>query len=338
MDHLLTVVNQHQGTTISPDQGVGEESLFVWMQRYWRVKVLGGPEGTVRAKRLDLELFAEFFTAIVGCDLVDFWTPSVTKSFKNWLQQHEPKRPRRKHGKAYAPTSINRILATCRHFARFVAEQRAFEAGSPFDGVKDLVIREPEWKGVDDISLMRLRAALDQVTQLSKRRQQMPFRNRAVFTVALNTGLRAGEIQALEFEQFQGKCLRNVRGKGEQVDDVYLSKETREELTAYIDSERGDLPGPLFVTNRGGRMLRQQIDRFLRRVCNQANAKLGKDEQIALSAHKLRHTGVKRVYERHGQLAAKRFSRHRSFAQLERYASQTMEEHEVMVDGIWNVT
>ena len=85
-------------------------------------------------------------------------------------------------------------------------------------------------------------------------------------------------------------------------------------------------------------MLRQQIDRFLRRVCNQANAKLGKDEQIALSAHKLRHTGVKRVYERHGQLAAKRFSRHRSFAQLERYASQTMEEHEVMVDGIWNVT
>ena len=65
-----------------------------------------------------------------------------------------------------------------------------------------------------------------------------------------------------------------------------------------------------------------------------ANAKVPKDEQIHLHAHKLLHTGVKKVHDERGELAAKRFSRHRSFAQLELYATQTQEEHETMVDNL----
>ena len=319
-------------------QGINNEkdSITYWLSRYWQTKVVGSPEGTVRAKRDDLQLFVDFFTQIVGSEAVDFWTPSVSKSFKVWLQKDSPAKPTRRHQKAYAPTSINRKLATLRHFARFIAEYRQFEAGHPFDGVKDLTIKTPDWNGIDDVALMRLRAALDQVTQLSNRRHQMPLRNRAVFILALDTGLRSFEMVGLNLDQYQGKYLKDVRGKGDHYADVYLSVSVRQELDAYIEQERGREPGPLFVTNRRGRMLRQQIYRFMQLVTNQANARIPADEKIQLSAHKLRHTSVKKVHDQRGAVIAKRFSRHRSFAQLERYAAQTRQEHEEMVDSLWD--
>ena len=313
-----------------------KDSLTYWLQRYWQTKVIGSPEGTMRAKHDDLLLFTNFFIAVIGSDAVDFWTPSVSKSFKAWLQKDSPKNPEREYEKAYAPTSVNRMLATLRHFARFVNQHRAFEAGSPFDGVRDLAVKSPEWNGIKDISLMRLRAALDQVTQLSIRKDQMPLRNRAVFTLATNSGLRASEMVGLDLDQYQGKYLKNVRGKGEQYDDVYLSVDVRDAFDVYIEQERGHALGPLFLTNRGNRLLRRQVDRFLKQVAAQANSRLPEDEKIQLSAHQLRHTSVKKVHDQRGELAAKRFSRHQSFAQLERYATQTTKEHEAMVDSLWD--
>ena len=83
-------------------------------------------------------------------------------------------------------------------------------------------------------------------------------------------------------------------------------------------------------------MLRQQTDRFLRQVAAHANAKLPPEEQIHLHTHKLRHTSTKNVYQSKGPVEAKPFGRHRSFKQLERYATQTREEHEEMVDNLWS--
>ena len=336
MTGLAQLLDSDGKLITSNNASTNSDSIVYWVERYWTTKVLGSAAGTMRAKKDDLQLFFGFFQAVVGSEDPDYWTPSITKSFKGWLQKENPSKPKRSHEKAYAPTSINRILATLRHFARYVSENRPFEAGNPFDGVKDLAIKNPEWNGLEDLTLMRLRAALDQVSQLSTRASQMPLRNRAVFTMALNTGLRAFEIENLEFSQYLGKYLKNVRGKGENYDDVYLSADARRELDQYIEKERGRKPGPLFLTNRAGRMSRQQIDRFLRRIATHANAKLPKEEQIHLHAHMLRHTGIKKVHGERGELAAKRFSRHRSFAQLERYATQTREEHESMVDNLWS--
>ncbi len=332
---LPQIVNSNQ---LFPDNLIdgNQDSIFYWLNRYGQTKVVGSPEGTIRAKKSDLQLFTNFFVAIVGTDVVDFWTPSVSKSFKSWLQTDSPVKPERAFQKPYAPTSINRMLATLRHFAGFIADQRPFIAGNPFDGVRDLVVSTPDWKGVDDVSLMRIRAALDQVTQLSSRRHQMPLRNRAVFTLALDSGLRSFEITSLNFDQYQGKYLKDVRGKGDQYADVYLSTSVRQELDAYIAEERGINPGPLFITNRGGRICRQQIYRFLQLVANQANARISENEKIHLSAHMLRHTSVKKVHDQKGAVIAKKFSRHRSFAQLERYASQTKQEHEEMVEKLWD--
>ncbi len=79
-----------------------------------------------------------------------------------------------------------------------------------------------------------------------------------------------------------------------------------------------------------------QMDQFLKKVAAHANAKLPPDHHIHLHAHKLRHTSVKKVHDKRGPLEAKKFSGHRSFKQLERYATSTTPEHEDMVDGLFS--
>jgi len=64
--------------------------------------------------------------------------------------------------------------------------------------------------------------------------------------------------------------------------------------------------------------------------------KLPEDEVIKLHAHMLRHTSTKRVYEKKGSVEAKKHDRHRSFKQLERYATQTREEREETADNLWS--
>ena len=82
-------------------------------------------------------------------------------------------------------------------------------------------------------------------------------------------------------------------------------------------------------------MTRQQMDRFFRKVAAHGNAKLPPAEHIRLHAHRLRHTSIKKVHDEKGPLAAKKFSGHRSFKPLKRYATQTREEHEQMLDNLW---
>jgi len=312
-----------------------QQSIIYWADRYWRACVVASPPGTQQAKRTDLNLFLGFFIKVVGSEEMDYWTPSISKAFRRWLQTSQPNAPAREHSAAYAPSSINRMTASLRHFAGFIQGKRPFQAGNPFEGLRDLALPCPVWNGLSDLELMRLRAALDQLCVLQSRQNQSPDRNRAVFTLALHTGLRASELVGLDLHQFQGKYLVHVRGKGEQIDDIYLSTESRNSLEIYLKNERGCDRGPLFLTRRGGRLSRQQVDAFLRQVAALANAKLSAEEHIHLHAHKLRHTSVKRVHDARGPLAAKKFSRHRSFAQLERYATQTRDEHEKMVDELF---
>ena len=310
------------------------DSLVWWVEDYWQAKVAGRAAGTVAAKKADLQLFFDYLGAVVRSDQVDLWTPLISRQFKAWLLDGEPDPPRA-HARAYAPSSTNRILATLRHFAKYIQTRRPLLAGYPLEDVDDVKKEAPEWNGLGKLELTRLLAALDQVTQLSTRQNQLPLRDRAVFTLAIATGLRASEIEALDFEQYQANYLKNVRGKGDNFREVYIPAGARADLDAYIERERGTKPGPLFQTKTGRRFRREYIHRFLSRVAAQANARLPDNEQIHLHAHKLRHTSIKRVHDKKGPVAAKKHGGHRSFKQLERYATPTREEVEQAADELF---
>ena len=99
---------------------------------------------TEQAKQKDLSKFINFFQMEVGHDVVDSWTPAVSKHFQKFLTSTVSP----KTGKPYKATTVNRVLATIRHVGRWLHNQRPLLAGDPLAQVKDLQTDAPDWPPV----------------------------------------------------------------------------------------------------------------------------------------------------------------------------------------------
>ena len=133
---LTTRLSPHGGAllpavTFAPPNA---NSLGGWVQLYWQTRVVGSPEKTATAKRQDLARFLRFFAEALGHDHVDGWTPAVTKGFQMALTQTVSAQS----AKPLKATTTNRVMATLRHFARWLHQQRPLLAGNPLEGVKDI--------------------------------------------------------------------------------------------------------------------------------------------------------------------------------------------------------
>lgn len=138
----------------------------------------------------DLSKFIIFFQNEVGHDLVDSWTPAVSKHF----QKHLCKTISEKTEKPYKATSINRTMATIRHVGRWLHQQRPLLAGDPLAQVKDLQTDAPDWNGLTSRQLMRLKSACEQRIKSCTRKNQNPLMETALFYLLLGTGLRESEV------------------------------------------------------------------------------------------------------------------------------------------------
>ena len=274
------------------------------------MRIAGGVEGsnTFKAKRADLKCFLEYFLHAVVQDHPDLWTTSVTKRFLKQLR-HERK----------SPSTINRVLATLKHSARWIEAQRPFLAGNPTRRVKNLAVEEPEWKGLRDIDVMRLQSAAEELCRLSMRRDQQPLRAYAVLILLLHTGLRLSEVLSLELDQYRRKHLAGVVRNGKEVSHVLVPSVAREILDRYVNQVRGRKPGPLFSTRTGHPLSRQKVHDAMQAIACHANSTLPADEHIHFSARLLRHTFLRRLAEKHGVQHALEVSGHTSDKYIRRY-------------------
>jgi len=119
-------------------------------------------------------------------------------------------------------------------------------------------------------------------------------RDRAVVTMLLFTGLRIGELAALNRDDVAISARKGVvtvrRGKGERYRQVPLNAEARDTLHAWLD-KRNALPGSdgpaLFLSLKGQRLSTRAIDLTVRQLAQQAD--------LDASAHTLRHTCLTRL-------------------------------------------
>lgn len=205
-DRLTPLAN-----TLDP---ASRNSLQAWIAIYFKVHVTGAPLKTQQAKERDLDQFLRFFKAEVGHDQVDGWTPAISKGFQNTLS----KTCSNVTGKVYATTTINRVMATLRHFGRWLHHQRPLLAGDPFKGVKDRQVEDPNWNGLTPRQVLRLKAACEQRIQFCTRQNQNPLLEAAVFYVLLQTGIRESELVSLNIEQYHHRGLHQVlRHKNKRV-------------------------------------------------------------------------------------------------------------------------
>jgi integrase len=166
---------------------------------------------------------------------------------------------------------------------------------------------------------MRLKSAAEQLLRLRTKPHQCPRCDNAIFLLLLHTGLRVSELAALNRHQYRGEHLLDVKRKGKmRTAKIFLPREAKEALDAYLKDDRGDQDGPLLTTRPGARLTRQDIDWLLRGLAAQANATArDQSKRLALPAHTLRHTFPHKLAQERGVDFAMQASGHDSSGPLQ---------------------
>ncbi|CDZ76801.1 site-specific tyrosine recombinase XerC [Legionella massiliensis] len=310
-------------------------SLSAWLSYYYSVHVKGAPEKTEQAKMKDLSKFVNFFQIEVGHDLVDSWTPAVSKQFQRQLCQTVSE----KTGKPYKATSVNRTMATIRHVGRWLHKQHPLLAGDPLAQVKDLQTDSPDWNGLTSKQLMRLKSACEQRLKSCTRKNQNPLMETAIFYTLLSTGLRESELVSLDVYQYHSKGLHQVmRHKSKRISNkIPLPQEARGVLESYLKERSPEPEEPLFVSRYGARLKTLDVYRICQRVLKQALAFLPDHERFAFTPHKLRHTFLKRVTDKHGVHFAQEISGNVSIKEIFRYAKPSQDEIQSTIEELFSV-
>jgi len=308
-------------------------SLSAWLTYYYSVHVRGAPDKTEQAKKNDLSKFIQFFQMEVGHDLVDGWTPAVSKQFQKNLNKTISERT----GKPYKVTSINRTMATIRHVGRWLHQQRPLLAGDPLAQVKDFQTEAPDWNGLTSRQLMRLKSACEQRIKGCTRKNQNPLMETALFYTLLGTGLRESEVVSLNVGQYRQKGLHDVlRHKSKRISQkIPLPQESREYLDSYLDKRDSTSKEPLFITRYDTRLQTLDVYRICQRVLKQALAFLPEQEKFEFTPHKLRHTFLKKVTDKHGVHFAQELSGNVSIKEIFRYAKPSQDEIQSTIESLF---
>lgn len=105
--------------------------------------------------------------------------------------------------------------------------------------------------------------------------------------VAINTGLRIGDILKLRFEDFNGSELILIEGKTKKRRIIALNDRLKESFNRFSGS------GFIFVSQKGTVYARQSINRMLKKHFD--------SKSINVSSHSLRKSFGRRVYENNNE-------------------------------------
>ena len=267
---------------------------------YCHAEVVGSPKTTLDAKKRDFQLFLSYFGRMMGTDAIDDWTRSVTLGFVKWLEGDA------NEGRGYAPTSVNRTMASLRRAARWIQARRPFLAGDPFERVSDLVVTIPPAKGLTSFRGAECSQPPTSSVRSQAEANQQPQESEPCSSSSLRPGCEFSETLRLTLDQYDGKYFRNVRRKGRRRDNVYRLSRGEGGPFRLLEHERGKGQGPVFQSRDGTAMLRKDADRYLKQIAAMANANVPEEEQFNLHAHLMRHTALKQAEQKFGRASPRR--------------------------------
>ena len=117
-------------------------------------------------------------------------------------------------------------------------------------------------------------------------------RDRALLLLALQTGLRVSELIQLSCGDVVLGIGAHVRckGKGRKDRSTPLRRDSVRVLRAWLDEHAGPGDQALFVSNRGGRLSRDAVERIVRKHVELASRSCPSLKGKRVSAHVLRHS------------------------------------------------
>lgn len=323
---------------MSPRSAVRDFLRYIGKER-------GLSPNTVEAYRRDLDDFTEFLSAYMGEDDPDWGEVDrlAIRSFLGWLEDRDLKR-----------TTVVRKLSAVRSFYRFLHRT------DRVDGNPAARVRTPRLPR--ELPGYLTGAQAEELFEWVERHAEedgglVALRNRALLELIYSSGLRLAEAQQLDRQDLDLSTGQvRVLGKGDRERVVPVGEEAADSLRAYLEvrdregpevsgdaapvpdapPEREDRDGratgvprvPLFVSVRGGRLSRRQMQRAVSELLEKVS------DGVGLSTHSLRHSFATHLLDRgadlmavkellgHASLSTTRIYTHTSIEQLQRVYEQ----------------
>jgi len=171
---------------------------------------------------------------------------------------------RRQQQAGRSPSSINRAIGATRSFYRFLFEEGRLET-NPAQALRSIRLGPPlAPKHLTVAEVQRLLSMPDTATLTGRR-------DYAILMLFYNTGLRVGELCALNREDVslpaEGWGALQVVGKGRRLHRLPINRPAADALLAYL-ADRNDAEPPLFLNRSGERFsvrgIALLVNRYLR--------------------------------------------------------------------------
>lgn len=209
-----------------PENSNNENKLInlanIYIKNYANINI-----HTTRAKKLDLKHFIHFLSNQINKKNNDLLTSDFTPQNINLFIEE-------KLSLGEAPTTVARRIATIKHFAKTVSENNK-NFINPTTSIKapKRKIEKPDFLDRDEINKI-LQNGFEKV--ISKKSFKN-IRNFTIFSLLLDTGIRADEIKNLLYSQLDSEYswLKNVRTKGRKFRNVYITTAIKNILITYIE-------------------------------------------------------------------------------------------------------
>lgn len=323
---------------MSPRSAVRDFLRYIGKER-------GLSPNTVEAYRRDLDDFTEFLPGYMGEDDPD-WSEVdrlAIRSFLGWLEDRDLKR-----------TTVVRKLSAVRSFYRFLHRT------DRVDGNPAARVRTPRLPR--ELPGYLTGGQAEELFEWVERHAGedgglVALRNRALLELIYSSGLRLAEAQQLDRQDLDLSAGQvRVLGKGDRERVVPVGEKAADSLRTYLEvrdregpevggdaapipdapTEREGRDGrttgvprvPLFVSVRGGRLSRRQMQRAVTGLLEEVS------EGVGLSIHSLRHSFATHLLDRgadlmavkellgHASLSTTRIYTHTSIEQLQRVYEQ----------------
>ena len=242
----------------------------------------GRSANTINCYRLDLAGFADWFLHSNGSDVS---LASITPTDMRLYKQHLVVSKKQK------PATVNRKLASLRSLASWALN--AGKISVPFTkGVKDVAqqLLAPRWLERQEENKLVREAERDMAAARSEPAKRQAQRDSAMLILSLNTGLRIGELCALDrtdIKLSERKGTLTVRrGKGGKNREVPLNAHAREALRTWLKVRPDTKTEKIFTGKRSEGLTPSAVQRRL--------AEYGRRAGVEVSPHTLRHTFAKR--------------------------------------------
>lgn len=339
---------------LAPENGAGD-ALAAWIEAYFRFEVTTSPSSQ-QVQRRDLGRFLAFMLLEEGRDDRQLWTNRLSRAFVDALRQ-ELSGEGRRH---YSDRTIARIVAHLKTFAKWVHKLRPFPLGNPMEKIRTIIpgtgleteraLTPAERRKLLDAadylpviggrSKDRHRHRAELSDERPRRRNYRPWRNRAIISLLIGTGMRRTAVVNLDLRDVDfAKRTVSVREKGGHFHRYQASQEAIKAIRDYLENERaGDaavhvdspalfLPAATY-TRSNGRLQPLAVNDVWNEVCALAGV-TGK------TPHSARHAMGRHIIAKTGNVAAvQRQLGHKNAAYSLQYARITDAELQKVVDEV----